>query len=67
MTHARPNDVHIAVRITLPDEEPSKVANKSMDIKKKIEDMLKKRKLNTLKSSWKAFKRVGDLCPILQA
>ncbi|MGA2158414.1 MAG: hypothetical protein WB588_11750 [Dehalococcoidia bacterium] len=45
MTHARPNDVHIAVRITLPDEEPSKVANKSMDIKKKIEDMLKKEKV----------------------
>ncbi len=45
MTHARPNDVHIAVRITLPDEEPSKVASKSLDIKKKIEDILKKEKV----------------------
>ena len=48
MTHARPNDVHIAVRITLPDEEPSKVANKSLDIKKKIEDILEKRESRIL-------------------
>ena len=45
MTHARLNTVHIKVQVTFPDEEQSKSMEKALAIKKKIETLLKKEKL----------------------
>jgi hypothetical protein len=46
MKHERPNTVYMEVRITLPDQEPSKVAARSLEIRDKIEGLLKKEKLD---------------------
>ena len=45
MTHARLNMAHIKVQVTFPDEEQSKSMEKALAIKKKIETLLKKEKL----------------------
>ena len=45
MTHARLNTAHIKVQVTFPDEEQSKSMEKALAIKKKIESLLKKEKL----------------------
>jgi hypothetical protein len=45
MTHARPYTAHIKVQITVPDQEPGKVSEKALAIKKKIEGVLKKEDL----------------------
>jgi hypothetical protein len=45
MTHARPNTAYFKVQITFPDEEQSKSTEKVLSIKKKIEALLKKEKL----------------------
>ena len=42
MTHARPYTAYIKIQITLPDQEPAKVSEKALSIKKKIEGVLKK-------------------------
>lgn len=46
MTHARPYTAHIKVQITVPEQEPGKVSEKTLAIKKKIEGLLKKEKLD---------------------
>jgi hypothetical protein len=46
MPHARLNTAHIKVQVTFPDEEQSKSMEKALAIKKKIEDLLKKQKLD---------------------
>ena len=46
MTHARPNTAHIRILMNFPDEEQSKSAKKALDIKKKIEKLLKGEKLD---------------------
>ncbi len=45
MTHARLNTAHIKVQVTFPDEEQSKSMEKALAIKKKVESLLKKEKL----------------------
>jgi len=45
MTHARFNTAHIKIQATFPDEEQSKSMEKALAIKKKIEALLKKEKL----------------------
>ena len=45
MTHQRPYTAYIKVQVTVPDQEPGKVSEKAVEIKKKIEAMLKKEKL----------------------
>jgi hypothetical protein len=45
MTHKRPYTAYIKVQVTVPDQEPGKVSEKALEIKTKIEDMLKKEKL----------------------
>jgi hypothetical protein len=46
MPHARINTAHMKVQVTFPDEEQSKSMEKALAIKKKIEDLLKKEKLD---------------------
>lgn len=46
MTHPRPNTAYFKVQITLPDEDTSRSTEKALAIKKKIEDLLKKEKLD---------------------
>jgi len=46
MTHARPYTAHIKVQITIPEQEPEKVSEKTLSIKKKIENLLKKENLD---------------------
>ncbi len=46
MTHARPYTAHIKVQITVPEQEPEKVSEKTLSIKKKIENLLKKENLD---------------------
>lgn len=45
MTHVRPYTAHIKVLLTLPEQEPGKVSEKTLAIKKKIESLLKKENL----------------------
>ena len=45
MTHARLNTVYMKVQVTFPDEEQSISMEKALAIKKKIESLLKKEKL----------------------
>jgi len=45
MPHARLNTAYIKVQVTFPDEEQSKSMEKALAIKHKIEDLLKKDKL----------------------
>ncbi|MBN1376371.1 MAG: hypothetical protein JXA01_09470 [Dehalococcoidia bacterium] len=45
MTHARPNTAYFKVQITLAEEEQSKATEKALEIKKKIDALLKKEKL----------------------
>jgi len=45
MTHPRPYTAYIKVQITVPEQEPGKVSEKALAIKKKIEGMLKKEDL----------------------
>jgi len=45
MTHARPNSAYFKVQITLAEEETSKATEKALEIKKKVEALLKKEKL----------------------
>ncbi|MFA5400827.1 MAG: hypothetical protein WC169_03695 [Dehalococcoidia bacterium] len=45
MPHARLNTAYLKVQATFPDEEQSKSMEKALAIKKKIEDLLKKEKL----------------------
>ena len=45
MTHARLNTAHIKLQVTFPDEEQSKSMEKALAIKKKVESLLKKEKL----------------------
>ncbi len=42
MTHPRPYTAYIKVQITVPEQEPEKVTEKALNIKKKIENLLKK-------------------------
>ena len=46
MTHARPNTAYFKVQITLADEDQSKATEQALAIKKKIETLLKKEKLD---------------------
>ena len=46
MTHARPYTAHIKVQFTVPEQEPEKVSEKTLAIKKKIENLLKKENLD---------------------
>lgn len=46
MTHARPYTAHIKVQITVPEQETEKVSKKTLSIKKKIENLLKKENLD---------------------
>jgi hypothetical protein len=46
MTHARPNTAYFKVQITLAEEEQSKATEQALAIKKKIETLLKKEKLD---------------------
>jgi len=46
MTHARPNSAYFKVQITLTEEDPSKATEKAVEIKKKIESLLKKENLD---------------------
>ncbi len=45
MTHARPYTAYIKVQITVPEQGAEKVSEKALDIKKKIEGLLKKEQL----------------------
>ena len=45
MTHARFNTAHIKIQLTFSDEEQSKSMEKALAIKKKVEAMLEKEKL----------------------
>lgn len=45
MTHARLNTAHIKIQLTFPDEEQGKSMEKALEIKKKLEALLKKEKL----------------------
>ena len=46
MTHARPNTAYFKVQITLAEEDPSKATEQALAIKKKLETLLKKEKLD---------------------
>ena len=46
MTHARPNTAYFKVQITLAEEDQSKATEQALAIKKKIETLLKKEKLD---------------------
>lgn len=45
MTHPRPFTAYIKVQITVPEQDPGQVSQKMLVIKDKIEDLLKKEKL----------------------
>jgi hypothetical protein len=46
MTHARPNTAYFKVQITIAEEDQSKATEQALAIKKKIEALLKKEKLD---------------------
>jgi hypothetical protein len=46
MTHARPNSAYFKVQVTFTEGELSKATEKALEIKKKIESLLKKEKLD---------------------
>ena len=46
MTHERPNTAHIKILMNFPDEDQGKSTRKALDIKKKIEKLLKEEKLD---------------------
>ena len=46
MTHARPNTAYFKVQITIAEEDQSKATEQALVIKKKIEALLQKEKLD---------------------
>ena len=46
MTHARPNTAYFKLQITLSEEDSSKATETALSIKKKIEALLNKEKLD---------------------
>jgi hypothetical protein len=46
MTHARPNTAYFKVQITIAEEDQSKATEHALVIKRKIEALLKKEKLD---------------------
>jgi hypothetical protein len=46
MTHARPNTAYLKVQITIAEEDQSKATEQALVIKRKIEALLKKEKLD---------------------